>query len=541
MAGTKLEEVKAAAWRFVERRDLGRDRIGLVRFNDQAQVLLGLSNDRQRFLNTISGLSADSGTNFEDAIYRSADALNGATEACSVLFFTDGQPTVGDKDAAVTFAEQMRAQGIRFYAVATGDADYWYLSRLTGKRGHVIPASVGDFDAAFRRAEQMMFGGQLIESADSDFYGNYSFLQAIFRVSVWTALLCVGIGGLLVVGQNRRLKKAPLTAQQAIVVVAGGIVAGSVAGIVGQLLYAGFSVIPFLNFLGRLIAWAILGAMLARGMAFFMPNLSIDWAWPGGAVGGFLGALGFLFLSKATGDISGRLAGAAVLGLCIGLMVGLVEVVCREAWLMVVYGPGETTHVNLGVAPVSLGSGGGDTVYIAGTSERAYVFRLDGGRIHCSESGKGDRTVQPGERIAAGKAEIVVCSPEARFVPASPMISTPALTPLHPEPRKSHSSAAPLCLRLLLSNHQVVELVAGRVIEAGEIPGLASGPTYSAVGKISEHPERRGTLGLVNLSGSTWTVTSEEGRVAQIAPGVAVPLRAGLRFSFGSACGEVVG
>jgi len=273
MAGPKLEEVKAAALRFVERRDLGRDRIGLVSFSDRAHVLLGLSNDRQRFLSTISGLSADGGTNFEDAIYRSADALNGATEACSVLFFTDGQPTAGDKDAAVMFSEQMRAQGVRFYAVATGDADNWYLSRLTGKRGHVIAASVGDFDAAFRRAEQMMFGGQLTESTDSDFYGNYSFLQAILRVSVWTALLSVGTGGLLVVGQNRRLKKAPLTARQAIVVVAGGIAAGLVAGIVGQLLYAAFSIIPFLNFLGRLIAWAILGAMLARGMAFFIPNL----------------------------------------------------------------------------------------------------------------------------------------------------------------------------------------------------------------------------------------------------------------------------
>jgi|SRR5271157_2489925 len=272
-----------------------------------------------------------------------------------------------------------------------------------------------------------------------------------------------------------------------------------------------------------------------------LPNLSINWAWPGGAVGGFLGALGFLFLSKAAGDIGGRLAGAAVLGLCIGLMVGLVEVVCREAWLTVVYGPGETTHVNLGVAPVSLGSGGRDTVYLAGTPERAYVFRLDGGRIHCSESGRRDRTVQPGERIAAGKAEIVVCTPEARFVPASPTISTPAPKPPHPEQRKPHSPAATPCLRLLLSNHQVIELVAGRVIEAGEIPSLAAGPTDSAVGKISEHPERRGTLGLVNLSSSTWTVTSDEGRVSQIAPGIAVPLRAGLRFSFGSASGEVVG
>ncbi len=538
MAGTKLKEIKAAASRFVDRRDLVRDRVAIVCFSDQARGLWALTKDRDQLLNVISRLSAEGNTNFEDAVYKSEEELNSASEASTVLLFTDGQSTLGSPDAAISRAEQMRARGIRFFAIATGDADEGYLAKLTGKRAHVIPANVGDFDAAFRRAEQMMFGGQLMESTDSDFYGNYSFGQAILRVSVWTAFLCLGIGGLLVVGQNLRLKKPALTARQAMVVVAGSIIAGLVAGLVGQLLYAGFSVIPILNFLGRLIAWATLGAMLARGMVFFIPNLSIEWAWPGGAIGGFLAAIGFQLASSAMGDVGGRFAGAAVLGLCIGLMVGLVEVVCREAWLTVVYGPGETTHVNLGVVPVWLGSGPKDTVYLSGVSERAFVFRLEGGRIHCAEAGKADRTVQPGERFVAGQAKIIVCTPEARYVPIPSTLAAPEFPPAVAQIKPEPPSAAS-CLRLVLFNGNAIELLAGRTIKAGEIPGLVAGPTDSAVAKVSAHPEKPGMLGLVNLSTSPWTMTSEDGRAKEISPGIAVPLRAGLLFSFGITSGKV--
>jgi len=65
----------------------------------------------------------------------------------------------------------------------------------------------------------------------------------------------------------------------------------------------------------------------------------------GGTVGGIIGALGYLFLRKAWGGLfsgsevddlySPSAAGFVVLGACIGLAVGLAQVMLKEAWVRV--------------------------------------------------------------------------------------------------------------------------------------------------------------------------------------------------------------
>src|SRR5439155_5797706 len=92
--------------------------------------------------------------------------------------------------------------------------------------------------------------------------------------------------------------------------------------------------------IGFLAGWILLGGLLGRGVGFFIPNLHAARAAVAGVGGGFLGALAFLVLSRL-GDVPGRFVGGAILGFAIGLMVALVEVVFRKAWLEIVYGPRE--------------------------------------------------------------------------------------------------------------------------------------------------------------------------------------------------------
>src|SRR5204863_319741 len=82
-------------------------------------------------------------------------------------------------------------------------------------------------------------------------------------------------------------------------------------------------------------------------VSFFIPNLDGKKAALAGLGGGFLGAVTFWIMSEVR-DWTGRFGGAALLGFCIGLMVAVVEVAFRRAWLEVRFSEREVITVNLG-------------------------------------------------------------------------------------------------------------------------------------------------------------------------------------------------
>lgn len=112
--------------------------------------------------------------------------------------------------------------------------------------------------------------------------------------------------GACIGGQNRYLHKpAGLTPQQGGIGAAGGLAVGVVAGGLGQVLgflpqFVPLGQIPLvggllaglLMLVGMLIGWALLGGLLGRGLAFFVPNLLGMRAFLGGSVGGAAAALG---------------------------------------------------------------------------------------------------------------------------------------------------------------------------------------------------------------------------------------------------------
>lgn len=195
-------------------------------------------------------------------------------------------------------------------------------------------------------------------------------LKTTLVIGLWTSLLAVGMAALIVATQNFLLRRALFSVKEAALVLGGGVLAGLISGAVSQHLFAlganSFAaqltpdqadlILPKIIKAGQVVGWSLLGALLGFGLAFFIPNLPKFRAGLAGLIGGGLGAAAFLFALAKSGEVTGRLVGAAILGLTIGLVVALVERLAREAALIVHWHENERTVINLGAEPVILGS-----------------------------------------------------------------------------------------------------------------------------------------------------------------------------------------
>jgi Ca-activated chloride channel family protein len=233
--------------------------------------------------------------------------LGNTNLGANILLFTDGQPN--NKARARSIARQIRQAGINLVAVGTGDAKVNYLISLTGDRELVFYANSGEIDNAFRAAERVIYGQQLVESDRS---GDYGLVFGIFRIGVWTGWLALGTAIALIVGQNRTLRRRLLTRREGLVGGGGGFLAGFTGGAVGQFAFLPTVYLPALSLVARLTGWTLLGTLVGGGMSLFVPNLPRDKALMAGAIGGILGAIGFLLLDAVVGVVLGRLAGAAI-------------------------------------------------------------------------------------------------------------------------------------------------------------------------------------------------------------------------------------
>lgn len=359
MSGSNLSEAQAAATRFVDRQDLTRNQLAIVNFGAQIQVVAPLNSQANTLKQAISRLSANGATPMQEGIQTASQVFQSSLLRPEIrrdiLLFTDGQPSNPFK--TLIEAVSARNQGINIVAVATAGADTQYLAQVTGNPALVFYANAGDFDRAFQAAEKAIFNPQLAESHAT---GTYDLGYSALRMGGWAGLLALGIALALVAGQNHYLKRRLLTWKSGSVSVILGLLTGLVAGGIGQLLFAPLgtmaSDMALLATLGRVVGWTILGALMGLGMSIFVPNLKPRRALVGGAIGGLLGAWGFLGAAAGLGDLIGRLCGAAILGFFIGLMIALMEQLSRSAWLVVHWGKSEQTQISLGSQPILLGS-----------------------------------------------------------------------------------------------------------------------------------------------------------------------------------------
>jgi len=459
---SKLREVKAAAGRFVDRQDLARDRIAVVGFGSGVRPASELSGDAQRLHQAIESLydggstAMDAGLNIASSQLRSdPEESPDSSTVRNILLFTDGQPD--DQEAALGAAQMCRERDIRIVAIATGDADVDYLAQITGDPALVFPTNAGNFDEGFKQAEEAIFGGSLVESSPT----RTGFLASLLQIGAWTALLAVGVSLALVASQNHYVRRNLLTRNEALIGTVGGVCAGVVGGAAGQLLFTaalGISTLPLvgsvfgwlLTSVGRIIGWAILGALVARGLAFFVPNIEPRRAWWGGGTGGAAAAVAFL-IASLLGDTAGRFLGAAILGAFIGLMVAFVEAAFRQAWLEVRYGLKEVIYVSLGAKPVRIGSDRSCTVYARGARPVAYQYRFEDGMVVCLDyATETSSVVEPGDEKQVGSATVIVRTSAARADrsgagsegEAAPPAGRGTVQPLPPPPKPKASATA---------------------------------------------------------------------------------------------------
>ena len=410
MSGDNLAEVKKAAKSFIEKRDLSRDKIALVTFNSWGEIRLPMTQNQGDLFSKIDELFSNGGTNFEAAMTSSEEVISHEEGNLAILLFTDGANSEGDPRRAVRIASQLRERNIGVFAIATPDADFRYLTSLTGSRDRVVSTRSGDFGNAFAKAEAMISTKTLAGTHQG------GLTSALIFIMLLAVFFSCGITFSLVGTQNKLLKKPLFTTKQFLFLLVAAVLAGTISGFIAEIFNTGLRII-YLGAVGSLIGWTILGVILAFGMVFFIPNLDSKVAMKGGVLGGLLGAVGFIILGAILGDIAGRLLGAFILGGCIGAMVGIVEVVSRKVWLAVVHSPRDVTVVNLGPQLVTVGSGNDDTVLVRGAAPSAAEFRVEGNAVRY-KGPDGKRTLEPGARVKLGNVELVICSQDVPFSPS---------------------------------------------------------------------------------------------------------------------------
>jgi len=251
--------------------------------------------------------------------------------------------------------------------------------------------------------------------------------RLILVLGVWTALLAAGLTVALLAGQNHYLKR-PLYSDAMPVAAGGAALAGFASGAIGQALLFVFAYAGLAS-LGFLAGWALLGLLLGYGVSYFIPNLDRTRATFAGLVGGVIAAVAFLVMALLA-DWLGRVVGAGMLGLCIGLMVALVEAAFRQAWLEIRLGAREQITVNLGPEPVSIGSDARScTVFARGAPTLALRYWIRNGAVVCHDHTQGrEQTVAEGDTRAAGSVEVTVRtghSPAAPSPTPAPVLSVP--------------------------------------------------------------------------------------------------------------------
>jgi len=218
-------------------------------------------------------------------------------------------------------------------------------------------------------------------------------LAAIARQTHWAGLLFFAVvGGMiaLMVGATEGI--ASLNLWHALVSGGIGLAVGFIGGLVGILpagmIYSASNVLTstlvgpggfftihdihgaalFAQIVGRSLAWGAVGAALAlgQGIAMRSKKLVIN-GLLGGALGGLFGGLLFDPIAKLSGEEGAELSrciGFMTVGLLIGLFIGIVEQLSKEAWLLMRTGLLAGKQFVIHRSPTTIGSSAHCDIYL---------------------------------------------------------------------------------------------------------------------------------------------------------------------------------
>jgi Ca-activated chloride channel family protein len=422
MSSGPLEEVKRAAVDFVDRQrtDSGV-KIAIVHFDSEAAIDQPLTTDTAAMIRAINGLVSTGGTALDRGLDRAGNALLPPSVSPHnprkdfVLVFTDGQPN--DEGSAMAVASQLRERSVNILVVHTAGAPYSFLVSLTGATNQVFSTSAGNFGLAFAEAEKII--NTQLGIATTNIEGKP--VLAFLSNGGWFAILAIALSFALVLAQNSTMMVVNegklFRWGQAMICCLIGLAAGLAAG-VGNALFQQVSEDQAMSFVGGVFVWSILGGAIGFAMVFVILNFKPSRAVMGGLLGGLVGGLVFNLLrylgseqgdsGSALAEIAGRLIGAVLVGALVGCFIAVIEQISREAYLVVHWAPNETSTLNLGQQPVTIG-GREDDVFINGVPDGALSIVLNEGRISCTQQpGNTQSQLKDQSTIDLGKVKIVV-------------------------------------------------------------------------------------------------------------------------------------
>lgn len=171
-------------------------------------------------------------------------------------------------------------------------------------------------------------------------------------------LVSVPIGGGISLASGLTNPQIPNLVKRLLLGFAGGLLGGLLGSLLGACIFGVLQNIPVLGLLGRIIGWTLIGMGIGVTEGIFDRNLKkIRNGLIGGGVGGFLAGLFFFPLSLVVGSpMSSRAVSFVLLGLCIGLAIGLAQVILKEAWLTVEAGFRPGRQMILGTDVVTMGT-----------------------------------------------------------------------------------------------------------------------------------------------------------------------------------------
>jgi hypothetical protein len=242
-------------------------------------------------------------------------------------------------------------------------------------------------------------------------------------------LLAFGVGLVDAFFSSRRVSAI---AVRGLLVAAIGLLSGLLGAAVGQVLYAATD-----SELFRGLGWVLTGLLIGASVGVFdvLARLArhegaagavrkVINGVIGGGVGGLIGAVFYMLLLKGLGWLFGRddvlsssAWGFVVLGACIGLFIGLAQVILKEAWVRVEAGfrPGREVILNKDVITIGraescdiglFGGQGVEKVHARITLQgRRYVLADDdtpGGTYVNDEKVVGPRELRHGDTIRLG-------------------------------------------------------------------------------------------------------------------------------------------
>ncbi len=238
--------------------------------------------------------------------------------------------------------------------------------------------------------------------------GNTDFFPIVLRTSVISLFLgfAVAFGlSFLDAAFNLTLRRIGSIFLRVFIAVLVGVFGGLFGGFIGGAAYKWLQWEPVF-----LLSWAIVGFLVGMSISFCQLLISVvtqkDFSGSlkkfikcvaGGTIGGIIGGVIALVLKLAVGKITDRdpemlwtpiALGFIAIGACIGLLVGLAQVMLMEAWVKVEAGFRPGREMMLAKDKTSIGRAEGSDIALFGDSavEKAHAnIVLDAGRYYLED------------------------------------------------------------------------------------------------------------------------------------------------------------